>query len=307
MKNYVSQQNAYPDMIEQGYNRIITPTNNQQLPLPLHQFTGKKIFILIDPDMEKDPKVARMLGLPELVIAPTFSIFGNENATVISIKEYITYNDPSHELYNEHLQFIFNLISVCLQNNVRMVLQDFTGYNTDILYSKVLNFFDDIPKQILLARVYFDMTQGDGDCMPEFSQNMLTCDEDMNFIQEKYMHLTNHNIINSSYYAKVLKCRLDLLINEISWKYVKLSESPDFNFRFSKKINYLFQVYNNENFDDDNESLEYILPKVKQLITYMIQDIVLAQGCDNTVSSHLVNILHDRNQFISTMSILGFE
>jgi hypothetical protein len=302
----VALQNANPEMVNQGYHRIITPMNNQQFPLPLQKFNGKKVFILIDPDMEKDPKVAMMLGLPELVQAPTFSVFGNENATVFSIKEYIHYNDMSHPNYNEHLQFIFNLISVCLHNNVKLVLQDFTGYNTDILYSKVLSFFHDIPKQIILSRVCFDMTLGDGNCLPEFLQNMLLCDEEMNFIQEKYHHLTHHIMINSLHYNIILKNRLDLLINEISWKYVKLSESNNFNFRFSNKINFLFHVYN-INFDEDNESLDYILPKVKDLITSMIQDIVLAQGCGNDIANHLINILHDRNQFISTMSVLGFE
>lgn len=306
MKNYISQQNANPEMVNMGYHRIITPTNNQQFPLPLQKFNGKKIFIFIDPEMENDPHAAKMLGLPTTVIAPTFSIFSDANNTVFSIKEYIHYNDMTHPYYNDHLQFIFNLISVSLQNNVKLVLQDMTGYNTDILYSKVLSFFHDIPKQIMLSRVYFDMTLGDGNCLPEFSQNMLTCDEEMNFIQEKYIHLTNHNVMNSPHYNMILKNRLALLINEISWKYVKLSESTNFDFRFSNKINYLFHVYNII-FDEDNESLEYILPKVKELITSMIQDIVLAQGCSNDIASHLINILHDRNQFISTMSVLGFE
>ena len=114
MKNYVTHENINHDMIEQGYHRMITPTNNQQFPLPLHSFNGKKVFILIDPEMENVPHVTNMLGLPQLGMAPTFSVFGNENTTVFSIKEYIIYNDPSYELYNEHLQFIFNLITYFL-------------------------------------------------------------------------------------------------------------------------------------------------------------------------------------------------
>ena len=310
MKHYVSNINANNESIEQGYTRIITPENNQQYPLPLHKFQGEKVFIFIDPDMEDIPYLVSMMGLvPTNGLQQHVMQYHGNNMRLFVIKDYIEYNNPVSNNHQLHLQFIFNLVNQCISTGTKMILQDYTGYNTDILYSKVLSQFIGIPKEVMLSQIFFDITQGEGDCMPNFSFDMCNLDAMGHFIQEKYFYLTNHMVQHSPQYIKILKRRLNLLINEISWKYIKLSESPDYEFRFSKVMNYLFHIYNNNNntFDEDNTDLAYILPRVKNLINNMIQDIVLAQGCDNTIAEHMISILHDRNQFISQMSVMGFE
>ena len=309
MKHYVTNINANNESIEQGYTRIVTPENNQQFPLPLHKFQGEKVFISFDPDMEDIPYLVNMMGLVPSDTNINIRQYHGMNMRLFVIKDYIEYNNPDSNNYQLHLQFIFNLVNRCISTGTKMILQDYTGYNTDILYSKVLTQFIGIPKEVMLSQIFFDITQGEGDCMPIFSFDMCNLNVMGNFIQEKYLYLTNHMVQHSPQYIKILKRRLNLLINEISWKYIKLSESADYEFRFSKVINYLFHIYNNNNdtFDEDNTDLAYILPRVKSLINNMIQDIVLAQGCDNTIAEHLVGILHDRHQFISQMSVLGFE
>ena len=294
MENYMWQENANMELVNTGYKRIITDTNNQQDPIFLRKFFGRKTIILIDPLQEDDLKFRLPLTL--VTNLPNFRIYTNEQYNVITIKEYIEYMNIESEYHIADFNFIAMIIQSCLQSNTKMILQDFTGRDTTETYYKYINIFG---KEDMLDNILFDVTCGNGDCLPELNETMASIDMNNNFIQEKLRTLTTTSMMGSVLFNTVLKQRLNIILNELSWVYLQKRKDPNSELTFPNKIYYLFDIYNINN--------NNIIEAVGLLINSMIYDIVQARGCEQDIADHLVSIIENRSQFINTLSILGFD
>lgn len=294
MANYMWQENANMELVDTGYKRIITDTNNQQNPIFLRKFFGKKTIFLIDPEQENDIKF--ILPLTLATDLPNFRIYTNEQYNVITIKEYIEYMNPESNNYTADFNFIGMIIQNCLQTNTKMILQDFTGRDTTETYYKYINMFG---KENMINNILFDVTCGNGDCLPEFNETMASIDVNNNFIQEKFRTLTTICMMGSPLFNSILKQRMYIILNEISWVYLQKHKDPNSDLTFPNKVYYLFDIYNINN--------NNITEAVGMLLHNMIYDIVQARGCDKDIADHLVSIITNRSQFINTLSILGFE
>jgi hypothetical protein len=286
MKYYIREESNL-EMKTDGYHLNITTMNDQQDPLFLNKFNGNKVVILIDPLLEDTLKIQEKHNLNIISTSENFRYLNGNNYKVFAINQRIEYDNE------DDFHFICNIISEALAVNTKVILQDFTGNSPANLYSRLIPIFG---KDNLFPNVLFDVTYGDGDCLVLFNDN--DCHMfDNHFIQNKFMPLQMVKSINSPFYNKLLKQRSDIILNELSWKYIKLMESPDSDFKFSHTIDYLFSVYNlptNHNIDN-----------IGELLNYMIRDIVVAQDCDHMVAEYIFANIKDRSNFISSFSVIS--
>ena len=198
MANYMWQENANMELVNTGYKRIITDTNNQQDPIFLRKFIGRKTIILIDPELEDNLKF--ILPLTLVTELSNFRIYTNQQYNVITIKEYIEYMNSESDNYTADFNFIATIIQSCLQTNTKMILQDLTGRDTTETYYKYINMFG---KDNMLNNILFDVTCGNGDCLPEFNETMGSIDMNNSFIQEKFRSLTTISMLGSPLFNSI--------------------------------------------------------------------------------------------------------
>jgi hypothetical protein len=297
MANYVWPNNMNIESINTGYTRMITDTNNQQDPIFLRKFEEHKLIVIIDPDVEVNPKVSRNIPLQQTLVMNGFRIYSNANYTVITIKEYLDYHYTDSPHYMEDFHFIGSIIETCMQTNSKMILQDLTGRDITNLYCRYMEYFGNN----ILSNILFDATYGTGDCLPEFTEDMASIDMNDNFIQPRFQTLVSLNLSNSNSFHEILKDRIKFIINEVSWQYNNYINGKNHNNMMSDRINYFCTLYSIVMNDNDKWHM------IGRLIETMIHDIALSRGCNNEVGSHLFSIINDRSNFIKSFSVLSFD
>lgn len=286
MKYYIKEE-PNMEMKTDGYTLTINSMNDQQDPFFLNKFSGNKVVILIDPLLEDTLKIQEKYNLNIIHTSENFRHLEGNNYTVFALNMMIEYDN------DDDFHFICSIISESLSVNTKVILQDFTGGSSANVYSKLIPIFG---KDNLFPNVLFDVTCGDGDCLVMF--NDTDCHiVDNQFIQNKFIPLQMIKSMNSPFYNKLLKERSNIILNEISWKYIKLMESPESDFKFSHTIDYLFSVY--------NLPTNHNIHNIGELLNYMIRDIVLAQDCDIIIAEYIFANIKDRNNFISSFSIIA--
>lgn len=270
----------------------ITESNNQQYPMFMRKFPGRKVIILIDPELENPIKLTEIIPM-SVAQKNIMTIYENSEMIIFAINKMVD--------YDENFEFIASLINITRENNTKMILQDYTGKNTTECYYKCWNQFGDS----LLNDVIFDVTGGNEDCFVNFNDTMVQFDGSNHFIQPKYLK------VSMTHDMKTICRRIDILLNVLSWKYNNMIESmelseamPDFS--FLKNHMYLFKVYSINSLS---------VQSIGTLIEMMIYDIVMAKECDVSVAKFLIEKMYgssrsnyaNRSDFINNLSILKFD
>jgi hypothetical protein len=270
------------------YNLIgsITEQNNQQYPIFLNKFNNHKVIILIDPDLEDDLKIPELKEIEVINEISKLRILQNKTCTIFAFYEYYNYDD---------LSFIHNIISIVLNANIKLIVQDYTGRDIISIYDNLIPIFG---KEVLLPNVLFDVTALNGECFVNFSSEDCSM-IDGTFVNEKFKKLINlsHNTISK----RIFKERIKVVINEISWIYINKIKNPEFEYNFPKKVYYLFHTY------DIQYSESNIIESFSQLINALVRDIVQFQNCTPDIAEYIISNIHERSIFLNNMCILDFE
>ena len=299
-----------------NYNEL-TEENNQQYPCFLNKFTGNKLIILIDPYLESNLKIEQYFiekGDPLILInnvlnenTPHIRVFKNNKVIVYALNISINYiKFPwNHNEETPDSNKIYTIINMCLNkiNKTKFILQDFSGNDTTYFYSNLLKTFN---RCDILNYINLDITQNEGGCFIKITPDIITLDENENFIQEKFIELSK--IKKSELFNKIFKFRIDNLLYSITFYYNKLSESPDYELDIMNlyKISLIAIIYNID-FDENSKDISYIISKLLFLIDVMLKDIIYAKELDCDFYDYIINIIHDRRQLYETLKILKFE
>lgn len=162
----------------------------QEYPPFVESWPGRRLCVLIDPDLEEKPDgIERAGGAPKVLddctphaVAPPLNIF-------IVLRKHFHWSDDGCRA------FLNTLIQRCLRPSggpcflgagvagPRMIVQDYSG--TDIRPYYPLEIFG----HAMLPRVLFDITGGDPGCFVDFSKYQLLRDTNGNFVQPLYTPL----------------------------------------------------------------------------------------------------------------------
>jgi hypothetical protein len=299
----------------------VTAKNNQQYPCFLNKFAGNHLVVLIDPNMELNLKLLNYFEelMNPLILQNQTNIPNTENPYIreyvndkglfIVINDYFYCGvDPymtSIEIdqANQHIAILYQIIGIALGkiSPSKIIFQNYTGYDTTAFYMSLFDVFD---RKQLISNVCFDITQKNGGCFIEFDPDMISLDENINFIQEKYELLVNFP--NSRYYLTNLKIRIDLLSYPLVWNYINLKKSVDFERVFENKIKFLAIIYKLD-YDLSNNDYNYIIKCYYNIILCVITDIVKSRGIPNEFIDYLITNLENRFEFTNLISILKFE
>lgn len=274
----------------------VTEKNNQQYPCFLNKFSGKKLIVLIDSNIEQNLIIKEYFNRIEQPLKEitnnnsNIRILTNEFNIVIAVKDnfyfetnnYMTkdgINNIENNMYNFN-----NMLSYCLENQIKMIVQDFTGRDLTSIYMKFLEIYDN---NLLLCNVIFDVTQHDGGCYIDLKPSYAKTDKNGNFIQAKYLPLIEN--INTEFYKTLLEQRINILNYPLVGYYQKLltienySEFTENQYFDNYKL--FFMIYNIQ--FDPNDKIKSLF----KLIISMVTDIVKSkQGTMNEVESIIQSI-----------------
>jgi len=170
----------------------------QQYPPQIAALPGRKLCILIDPQLESPPVSVKTLD-PAANPADTVYVI-NPNLTFVVIRRNFIW--PELSLMNR-------LYALCTQT--RLIVQDFTGEIIDRYYPKTPG---------LLRNVLFDYTYNDGGCFIDFSKISILQRPDGSFIQPAREPIADvHPFTTPEQLAPILKARTDILFNYVQRLY----------------------------------------------------------------------------------------
>ena len=311
------------------YYDQITPSNNQQCPCFLDKFEGNKVIVLFDPCLEAPLKIETYFEekSDRLIMTNSsldangtcfFREFRNSSGSVkvFAINDYFNFEHTNYyegekkKKYNDNVDItvsnMINLIGICLgkRDKTKLLLQDYSGRPVMRFYSSFLKSFD---RDEMLSNIMFDVTQRDPGCYFEITPEYPTLTEHGDLIQESFMELVK--IRGCPLYTHCVKKRIDQLIYPLTSNYVKLTQDPSFEPADMDKIYNLCTIY----LIDFNETIgkdqvfahrDYLLAKFMELIQIMLKDIVRSLDCDVQYIDHFIQLMFNRNEFISSLSVL---
>ena len=271
----------------------VNESNNQQCPCFLNKFNNK-LIILFDSYLEKPLKTESVLYDLVTVHDQDYRILKNSNVTIYAINEYLNYElehaDKQNKTKAENdIPALLNIISLCLSNKIKLIIQDYSGNDTQNFYMSLFGMFD---RDELLNNIFFDVTEKDSGCRVtlEPTQALIV---DNKFIQNKYLKLVDMN--DPSNY---IKTRGDKLKYPLAWCYVQYYENPSFKMFGYNDIKFLCMVYEIDYSEKQKEDRIYILGKLYELIKNMIEDIVIVKnGTFELCKFLLTEAIYNRNQF----------
>ena len=246
----------------------ITPENNQQNPLFMQKYINKKCYILIDPSLETPLRLESQIALNEVSNKENYRVLTNTNYLVFGINKHFYYG---HDDKDNNYIFLLSLIEYTLEYNTKFILQDYTGRDISNVYISLFNIF---PKEILLKKVIFDISQQNGSCLINFKDNPIYYDTQNNFIQHRFLPLvqiTKNNI----YFKHIILYRMNLISYELS--------------RFSTEnidniLNTLSIIYDFENIDN-----------IKNVILLLMHDIINSLEIETTQKIQTIQTIQNSN------------
>lgn len=294
-----------------GRYQEITETNNQQYPCFLNKFDSKKVIILIDPELESPLKCEQIFDEElniinnntntRILINSDNTIFAINDMFYYELNQYITEETRTNTLAN--IQILYLIINTCLQNNKKLIFQDFTGNDTTNFYLNLFNHYD---KDELLNNIIFDFTQEDSGCIVNINYDCIKLNENGHFIQEKFMTLKYLYHIDSQLLHNKIKKRIDLLNYPVLWIYNKMligEVFEIFSFRQFIELKLLCSIYDiNYELLIKNDNIELY----KNLIIRLLQDILFAKESEDLYSFFLENISNS-SIFQKNLSLLKFD
>ena len=296
------------------YYNELTEENNQQYPCFLNNFNCKKIIILIDPCLETNLKIEEYFikkGEPlecinKIIINEEnkLRVLQNNNVMIYAINESFNYiNYDWMNKVGSDTEIFYTILNICLRNKTKLILQDYSGNDTSYFYADLLTKYD---RQYLLNNINLDITQFEGGCRFIMSNDMIKVDESGNFIQDKFLKLSN--IKESKLFNKIFKFRLDILLYPILFYHNKLKEDPTFQFDklYTNKIKLLFVIYDIEYNETVKES-SYYISKFEEIFKIILKDVILAKELELSFYDYCLDIIQNRFLLYETFKMLQYE
>lgn len=309
------QQYTFSDESKSNYEFDITEKNNQQYPCFLNNFNGKKMVILIDPELEfeqvKDNNLPKERDLviqqyfdrieqPLKIIMKTqnLRILENNEVIVIATKSKFYYEETIYMSKDDIINFRetidnFNkMIDYCIHGRTKLIVQDYSGKDLTSIYIK---YFDIYGSQIL-NNVMFDVSQNNGGCFIELKPSHAKVNSNNNFIQEKYLKLVD--CVKSDIYKDMHNSRLSNLNYPLSWIIFNLQKDKkysEYNFENYKE---LFIIYECKN--DPNNKLE----SLQCLIKNILDDILKSRSINLSYTNTILSKINNRTEFNKEISLL---
>jgi hypothetical protein len=237
---------------------------NQQYPNYFDNIIShesKKVVILIDPLLEKPLKLEEFVDLDLVLEDKNFRILNNSNLVVFAINDYFYFKESSDNQNCSH--FLMNIINYVLSRNARLFVEDFSGTSISEFFDNYEEIFgEDFSKKVL-----FDITQGEGNCFPDFTKYKLYFDDSNNLVQLKRLKVCEIKKYNSEYFKKKCLERLETITNDFERQYRVINGIiPELSInttRFEFKFRELCKIYNFTPFIsiDNIIKLSYIIIK----------------------------------------------
>jgi hypothetical protein len=203
-----------------GYYKDITPANNQQNPLFLQPFADKKrMYIFFDPILESPLKLESQMELVETDIGEDYRVLENDTMVVFAIKKpYYFYTNSTSSIemqticgFNKIL--LATIIMYTIEEKKKLFVQDYTGFDINSAYSE---FYEVFPKEKMFKHVIFDITQNDGGCFVDFSKYNVYYDSSGDFIQLKFLTLSEMKKLDEGMFKASFHKRIGWLNYHIS-------------------------------------------------------------------------------------------
>jgi len=269
---------------------IINPLNNQQYPIFLNKFQGKKLIVLVDPLLENKLAVEQLfedLNDPlvrnnniEYIKRNNLCVLQNDHITVIALREYFNYEeeDEEHKLNNceyFHHSYLDTIIELTLNNSKKLIVQDFTGRSIVTHYCDLLHKYD---RQSVLNNILYDVSNNyDGQCYFEFSMEQALIINNC-FLQPLFMQVRDlHNDQNYVYKQKKLRIEMILLLTSSNVYNNKTNQN---------KLKYLSNLYNTND--------------MHEILLAFINDVAMNEDLEKEIVSNIMN----RSKMISLLNSL---
>lgn len=185
----------------------------QQLPPQVAALPGRKICILVDPELESPPMIYKQIGISDPTDSPCVE-FGD--LTFFPVRARWQWDGVNE------LALLETLHTKAVYGTARMVVQDYTGRNIHRYYP-----LDRYPVQRLTQRVLYDITGNGGGCFVDFGAEHIYTDSRDNFMQIPYTPLWLLNTVASpAVVAKEAQHRQTTIMNYVHrlWRIQKGQE-----------------------------------------------------------------------------------
>ena len=263
--------------MEHYNNCDINSNNNQQNPYFLQKFEkSKTVSIFFDPELENPLKLETQIKLIETYSSDVYyRILENDNIILFAINKSFNFYSNKHELPRKYTTFeimqtfIASLIFYCIKNKKKLIVQDYTGTDINNAY---LDFFEFFSTTELIKYVIFDITQNDGGCFIDFSKKLVHYDTEENFIQPKFMTLSNLKKLDNDIFKIMLNKRINWLNYYISRQIRIINKEIEDCQYYNKEIEYILKnlsiIYSN--------TTEISIENLKNTIIFVMVDIIEA-------------------------------
>ena len=274
-------------------------SKNQQYPPFISKLDCKKTILLIDPNLEEQLEIERFMIKYDNPLMlrhqdGNLRILENDNIIVYAINDVFYYRDYYSELIKKESEecksIMLKLIEHCLKQKIKMVYQDFTGYDTTNIYIDLFKYFN---KNELLDNIIFDVTESDGGCYVNLSRENLIIKENR-IIQNKYSRLTK---ISSP--ERFIKERLNYVIYPLSFNFINLKQDNSFTIIDQNIVDFMCYIY--EIHDED------IIEKHNKIIKTILLDIARIKEIDYTEIEGMLKQIDNRSVFIGLLQILLYS
>ena len=193
------------------------------------------------------------------------------------INDYMTEADKLHANYQ--YAFLTNIIEYVLSNSIKLIMQYYTGHDTTNTYTELL----DIYGYSILKHICFDITHDKGGCYIDLPAK-LDMDENDNFIQYKFMQLTDIKNYSLEKYKHLLTERINLLCYPIALDFINMQESSEYKLLGENAMLFLKHIYH-------INTEQSLLSMYEELIFLMLSDIIMSLNEDQGLIITLLNLL----------------
>lgn len=200
----------------------------QEYPPFVSEWPGRKICILIDPELEQPPYCFSDLGvsnetLGAVVDLPDIRFYclrqRFETADHPSVDSHYRSNPAKYE---SDMSFLYSLCDLAYTSQTKFIYQDYSGRFTDYLYP--ITRYQDVDR--LKANVLFDVTYNESGCFIDFSTVKILKKPNGDFLHPEYEVLANLRSYPSLMEIYAKKRRSDLG-SYIHWYYqILLGNKP---------------------------------------------------------------------------------
>ena len=184
----------------------------QEYPPFVVAWPGRKICILIDPELESPPYCFQNLGLQKEYHPVTH--IGDTSFFCIR-KRFET--PPA--IYGEDMHFLISLCTMACNSSSKLIYQDYSGRYTDNLFNLIMESSD---REKLIKSVLFDATYKDSGCFIDFDKIRILRDNKGDFIQPAFETLTFLRLNGHLQFLAEEKKRRKMILGDYVHRYYQI-------------------------------------------------------------------------------------